>query len=292
MFSQYFGQYLLNKGLLTPEQLYDVLTYERSARAKFGVLAIDAGIMTAAQVEEVHQLQHRMDKKFGEIAITQGYMTLEQLEDLLESQTNRHLSLSQAIIDREYLSLGQLASALEGYKQDNKLTAKQLDAIYNADFDFDNIVRTFLDFSVAGSNREMLYDYVALMMRNFQRFLDEAPVIDMLGDKIKGWLVHQSMLGGTSIFAGLVMGDDVLLALARCYSGEDIAAVDDLAKDSIAEFLNETNGLFTVNMSERGLELDLKPQQILHVETVPVKESYRIPLRISGGQVDLYLAIV
>lgn len=290
MFSQYFGQYLLNKGLLSPEQMSDVLAYERSVRAKFGVLAIDAGIMTAAQVEEVHQMQRRMDKKFGEIAIAQGYLTLDQLEELLESQTNRHLSLSQAIVDRKYLTLGQLEAALEGYKQENKLTEKQLNAL--RDSDFESIVRTFLDFSMAGPHEDMLYAYVALLMRNMQRFLDEEPIINTSAGKTSGWMVYQSLIGEISLFTGLVIPEDLLLKLARRYSGEELDTVDDLAQDCIGEFLNETNGLFTVNMSERGLELDLKPQQIQQVDVVPLRDGYFVPLCISGTQLDLHLAVV
>lgn len=290
MFSQYFGQYLLNKGLLSPEQLCDVFVYERSVRPKFGILAINAGMMTAAQVEEVHQMQRRLDKKFGEIAVETGYLNLGQMEELLESQKNRRLTLSQAIIDKGYLNLAQLESALEGYKQENKLTVKQKDALCESDFDC--IVRAFLDFSALNVDGEILYDYVALMMRNFLRFLNEEPIIDTLGDKIEGWMMHQSMIGEIGLFTGLVIEENLMLELARRYSGEDLDIVDELAKDSIAEFLNETNGIFSVNMSDRGMELDLKPQQIQQMEIVPLKEGYRIPLRVSGGQVDLYIAVL
>jgi hypothetical protein len=285
VFNQYFGNYLLNKGLLSTEQLCDVLAYERSVRTKLGILAIDAGFMTAAQVEEVHQLQHTMDKKFGEIAIDKGYLASSRLEDLLDSQNTKRLSLSQAILDRGYLNLAQLETELEAYKRDSNLTSNQLEALHSSIFEV--IVRTFIDLSTAKGNPEPLYDYTALMLRNILRFLGDEPVIDTDAPPVRGWLISQEMTGGINLFTGLVLDDALLLELATRFSGEQLDTVDELAKDSLAEFLNETNGIFTVNMSDRGIELDLKPQQVQQAQ-LPLK-GFRIPLKLSGGQFDLYI---
>jgi hypothetical protein len=288
VFNQYFGNYLLNKGLLSAEQLYNALNLEQSVRTKLGVLAIDAGLMTAVQVEDVHQLQHTMDKKFGEIAISKGYLSVAQLEELLDSQKVKRLSLSQAIVDKGYLSLGQLETALENYKKENKLTTRQLDALHNADFD--SIVRTFLDFSSAGANAELIYDYVALTLRNMVRFFGEEPVIDITGGQFNGWLASQQMTGNVTLHTGLAMNNDMLLEMAKRYSGENLTKLDDLATDSIAEFLNETNGIFTVNMSDRGTELNLEPQHIEKTTNMPYT-GYRIPLRLADGAINLYINI-
>ena len=77
MFSQYFGHFLLNRELITREQLTDALTFQQSVHVKFGVIAIDEGYMTPLQVEEVHEKQKQADKRFGEIAIELGYLTNE-----------------------------------------------------------------------------------------------------------------------------------------------------------------------------------------------------------------------
>jgi len=47
MFSQYFGHYLINNGLIKPEQLADALDYQRSVHLKLGVIAINAGLMSS-----------------------------------------------------------------------------------------------------------------------------------------------------------------------------------------------------------------------------------------------------
>jgi CheY-specific phosphatase CheX len=289
MFNQYFGQYLLKKQILTAEQLHDVLVHEHLARPKLGVLAIDAGHMTAEEVEEVNKLQHTMDKKFGEIAISRGYLTTDQLEGLLGSQQIRRLNLSQALIDKGYLTLAQLESALEKYKQDNRLTSGQLDSLYNADSG--GIVRTFLDFSAAGPDADMLYNYVALVLRAILRFLSEEPIIDFNQPPAQGFLVSQNITGNVSLSTGLVMSDALLQEMASRYSGEKITAVNEFALDCISEFLNETNGIFAVNMSDQGLELDLEPPQKGKVGYSPAQGVFRIPLYSSDGLIDLYIAL-
>lgn len=289
MFNQYFGYFLLKRGLLTTEQLYDVFALERSVRPKVGVLAIDAGLLSAAQVEEVQSLQHRMDKKFGEIAIIQGYLTANQLEDLLATQKVKRLSLSQAVVDRGYLSLTQLEAALDAYKRDSNLSPEQLTALHNGDYD--SAIRAFVDFTQAGVEANLLYHYVALLMRNIMRFVGEEPIIDPSATAVAGWLMTQNMTGASELYTGLSMNDEVLVEMARRYSREDIAEPDDLAKDSIAEFLNENNGLFVVNMSDRNLEYELQPPSIAKNTFAPAAKVFRIPLRLSFGQADLYLAL-
>ncbi|VBB08997.1 Hypothetical protein LUCI_4283 [Lucifera butyrica] len=286
MFNQYFGQYLLNKELLTVEQLRDILNRERSIRPRLGLLAMDSGLMTAAQVEQVHSLQHVMDKKFGEIAVEKGFLTVQQLEELLLAQENRRLTISQAIIDSGYLSLSQLETALENYKRETGLTGCRQDAQYE---DWDAMVRTSLNFSATGASAGLLYDYVALLLRIIPRTFGEEPVIAPLKAPVKGRLFSQTMTGNITLSTGLVMDNTLLLELSRYYSGETIPTVNELALDSIAEFLNETNGIFTVNMSERNLELNLEPQRISPEGTLPAKDAYRIPIEISRGTIDLYI---
>ena len=52
MFTQLFGSYLLNKKLITAEQLKDALDYQKTVHLKLGVMAVNSGFMTAENVNE------------------------------------------------------------------------------------------------------------------------------------------------------------------------------------------------------------------------------------------------
>ena len=86
MYAQFFGNYLLNRKAVTPEQLAKAIANSSNTHIKLGTLAMHKGFMTAAEVDEVCFLQTREDKRFGEIAIERNYLFEDQLEDLLKSQ--------------------------------------------------------------------------------------------------------------------------------------------------------------------------------------------------------------
>lgn len=291
MFNQYFGQYLLSKNKITADQLVEVMDYERSVRVKLGLLAINAGFMTAEQVERIHELQRVKDQRFGEIAVAQGYLTYAQLEDLLENQHCRHLGLSQVLADKGYLTLTELEEVLAAYKADNQLPNEQEQRV--SAMDLEQVSRGFLDFSAAGAQGEVYQEYIALLQRNMVRFLDETPLLSPGGSTITSthpWLIHQNISGEIGLFTGLAMDDNALLAIARHYSGEVLTEIDDLAKDSVAEFLNMVNGIFCVNASNKGMELDLQLQKIAYKQVPALKNAYQIPITLSFGKIDVLLA--
>ncbi|HWR08801.1 hypothetical protein [Sporomusa sp.] len=291
MFTQYFGQYLFNKGIISAEQLCDLLAYEQSARVKLGVLALNAALMTATQIEEVHELQRTMDRRFGELALSKGYLSQSQLDNLLTQQSSRHLALNQAILDKKYLTLGQLEAALEGFKQDNQLSQELLQSLQSADID--QIVRLFFDFphDQLGS---LHYDYVALLLKNIVRFLNDQPLLSRplpLTRQPEGWIISQQAIGDQTLSTALLLSDSALIDLASRFSQEELTQVDELAKDSVAEFLNLHNGLFLINMSDKGLELDLKPQTFAADSDSINLNGYRIPITLTFGSIELIFSI-
>lgn len=290
MFSQYFGHYLLNKGIVKPEHLKDALDFQHSARLKLGVLAINFGYMSADQVMEVHQKQTELDKKFGELAVQLGYLTPEQLEELLSAQNFGHLLLGQVLVDMKYLTLEQLQEALNEYKKDYSLSEEQFYALQHDDIDL--IVDTFVSFEDSPLS-QVYKDYISLLMRNIVRFLGDSPRVvagAMPGEYSAKWLVYQQIYGGIDLFTAIAADEKMFLEIGRKYAGEDFKEPDELAQASVAEFLNLHNGIFLVNMSNNGIELDLKPQGILSGQILTgLQTGYVIPFYLSSGKLDLII---
>jgi hypothetical protein len=285
MFSQNFAQYVLNKGLLTPLQVQEALKQERSVRVKLGILAINSGFMTAGQVEEVHSLQRTIDKRFGEIALDKGYLTVEKLNDLLEAQESRHLNFGQVVVDKGFMTLEQLQSVLEDYKHANRLS--QLDSP-------PEYVRSQLDFLQESDGLEIYCDYTALFLRAMTRFLGAEPLIipqAVVKDANSRWLITQSITGDITLHTGYYAEDAVLLKLARAYSGEDLPELDDLAVDSAAEFLNVANGLFCINLSNVGLDLDLQAPKAEEGADFLKPERCCVPIDTEFGTVYLLMTV-
>ncbi|MHC1759391.1 MAG: chemotaxis protein CheX [Negativicutes bacterium] len=286
--NQYFGHYLLNKGILTHTQLAEVLQRERNAKVKLGLLAINAGLMTAAQVEEVHLFQRVKDQKFGILAEQQGYVTSEQLDQLLSSQHEGHLALIQVIADLGYMTLPALEKALADFRREYDVT----DMAQESE-DETELVKKFADFSAAGDEDGLLYDYVGLMLRNVVRFLNDTPFIIVNADPAptSGWIVSQHIVGKFSLSTGLYMDDRMLLEIASRFYGESLPTVDEMAMDCAGEFLNVHNGVWSSSLSDAGIVVDLLPQFVLQTDRPFSSTDYRIALGTSFGRFEIILSL-
>lgn len=291
MFSQYFGHYLLNKTIVTTEQLQKALELQKSTHLKLGVLAINEGFMSATQVEETHQKQMQMDKRFGEIALQLGYLTEPQLSQLLAAQKESHLVLGQVLVDENILTLEQLSEALSSYKRDHSLSDEQFQAITKGDVEL--LLNQMLHLE-ASSDKPLLLDYITLFAKNIIRFVDEQlhmetlPTTNVLsGDRI----VYQKIHGDIELFTAIIAEETVFLDIASKYSQEALSSIDELAEASVSEFLNLHNGLVTVNLSNQGTELDMEPQQVVANGTIQsFQDASIVKVTISSGSFTLFIS--
>jgi CheY-specific phosphatase CheX len=289
MLNQYFGQYLLNKGILTHIQLREVLQSEQIVKVKLGVLAVNAGLMTAAQVEDVHNLQWVKDQKFGALAIQQGYLTSEQVDQLLESQQEGHLTIMQAITDKGYMTLAAVEKALADFRGEYGITG----GLHDTDNE-DEVIKKLVDFSAAGDKADLLYNYVGLIRRNVVRFLNDTPFIFTQiteHEQNSRWLASQQIIGDVSLSTGLLMDESVLLEIASRFYGERLPEVVELALDSVGEFLNVHNGVFCSLLSDAGTMVDLQPPFVMQSNKSFQLSNYCVTVGTSFGKFEIILSL-
>ena len=80
------------------------------------------------------------------------------------------------------------------------------------------------------------------------------------------------------------------MKFAARFAQEEITEPDELAQASVGEFLNLHNGIFLVNMSNNGVELEMHPQQVAENYTLanPGK-AYVITCSMTWGRFDVIL---
>lgn len=289
MFNQYFGSYLLNKGIITPDKLKQALELCESTHVKLGVLAMNAGLMNASQVAEVQNLQKSMDKKFGEIAVMKGYLTENQVQELLKEQRSGHMVLSQVLVDRGFLSLEELEQALKKYREQSGFTPEQLQAIEAGDID--NLVKAFMA-DASDPYGLIVQSFLALLLKNMVRFLNQIPRIEKPLDQpapSANILVSQHIKGELILSTALAMDNDMFFEIARRYSGMHIEDEVELAEASVTEFLNLNNGLFIVNMDNAGVSLTLEPPAVTRDFLFNKKPAFTVPCHLDRGV--LYIVV-
>ncbi len=293
MFAQYFGQFLFNHSMVKPSQLEKALVAQNSTRVKLGVLAINRGIMTPEQVEAVHQAQTRIDKRFGEIALELGYIQEYQLTDLLSAQPSAHLALGQALIDNEVMSYDAFSSALFQYKQENSLSDEQFHAIVSGD------IEALLDAELlkAGiSGDSVLVDYISLFAKNLIRFIDSDIRMEITSSHPQAydWIAEQSILSENYVVDRIIAiaGSEAdFLRLASIYAQENVDTPGEMMEASVGEFLNLHNGIYLVNRSNQGSELNLLPQIIKRGSEFTASSPIQAVIQVIGTDFSFNLIV-
>lgn len=113
---QFFGQYLIDCGAVTPAALEDALAYQAAVNVPLGALALSKGLLSERQVLLVHTEQRRSDKRFGELAVQLGFLKRSQLDDLLREQAEARILIGEALVQKGHLTREALDGAFNAYR--------------------------------------------------------------------------------------------------------------------------------------------------------------------------------
>ena len=120
MATQFFGQYLLARGLISRSQLLEAVDFQEKNNLRLGEFAVKQGVITLADSAKILAAQAARDVQFGEAAIELGYLTEKQLADVLRAQRADHLFLGDALIRLNVLSAEAVKEHLETYRLEQR----------------------------------------------------------------------------------------------------------------------------------------------------------------------------
>lgn len=292
MYTQFFGNYLLSRNAVTPEQLMDAMKEESSAHIKLGTLAIHSGYMTASEVNDIFVMQTHQDKRFGELAVENGFLTEAQVKELIESQSPDYLLLGQILIEKGYLTHTDFETLLLDYQSENEIGEEDGNTP-----DQQHITTLLQNFLKEDELRDSKYavQYLALLFNNLVRFIgaDFTPLDPIPCDEIPvNYCIMQHIDGSIRITSGLDLDTDTAVAFASHYVGDTFEQFDEYVRASVEDFLNLHNGLFNVNMSnENSIELQLAPPELVENDILkPEGKAFLIPVAYSFGILTFILS--
>ena len=284
MFGVYFGKYLTDIGVLTPDTYSEIIEKCRNNRIEVGVLAVNEGMLIDAQANEVNFLQTMHDMKFGDIALSMNYLTEEQLEELLKKQGNGYLQFVQLLTDEGILTLDEIQEHLNNFRKNEKLTIAELDALKRADVDM--VVSAYIK---SANVSDLVKEYLCLLGRNLIRFVDNRvrfEACNITDSYTAKCMILQEMTGDTRILAGIA--DTGITVVAEEYCEEDFYEIDEDCLDAAGEFLNVTNGEFLTKLSSNGTHMDLKLHGMYNTyTTIEAKDILILPCYLFGERMDI-----
>lgn len=286
MFSQFFGNYLLNKGKITKAQFTSCMEYMRANRVKLGLIAESEGLLTRQQANELNHLQMKSDKRFGDLAIEKGYLTDSDISHLLQLQGNPYLIFVQALEDNHIMNRDEVSDLIADFQKETSLTNTALDSIKYGDFD--RLLPAFVD-----TDKEDYLAFMALALRNIVRFVSSYIRIDKaqrVTEYSAKYIAYQKTTGAYEGFLGFASDDNSILTIADGYAGEYFEKPDEDALDSVCEFTNCINGLHATELSYREISIDMLPPEFMFDGSIKDSNGfYVLPLYITGKKVDMFI---
>lgn len=258
MVSYLLGNYMVEEGLMTKQQLAYVVSVQEKIRVKLGLIAVSEGMLTLDQADAINRMQQAMDKRFGDIAVEKGYLTEAQVDSLLKMQGNEYLTFAQTLVDEGIVSMDRLQSILKSYQMENGFTNTELEAIKSGDAE--KIAPLFLP-QGAGEYAEI----VTVVLKTLVRCIDRHayPMYGKLSDAVDlRKPVTQELEGSEYWKLGFADGNGGLCSLASVFAKEEFKEVNEDVQDAAGELLNCISGLFATAQSHNNITLELMPPEL------------------------------
>jgi CheY-specific phosphatase CheX len=120
MATKFFGQHLLEKGLINKDQFLATLEKQREGNPRLGDLATKMGFLTPAQSHKINDKQKSTDAKFGDIAVSMQLLTTAQLQELIDLQNGSRKLFGKVLSELGYLSPEEVETEFSHYHLEQK----------------------------------------------------------------------------------------------------------------------------------------------------------------------------
>ena len=255
----FLGQFLLQRGAITEEQLADALEYRREHTRRTGDLALEQGALTPRQVTCVLREQEKTDQPFGEIALHRGYLSEEALDDILFSQVVCCVYLGEALLERGHLSQERFDVLLREYEQIESGRRTNVRYLYED-----------------APENKILATLVVALDKAFTRFTGESAKVDDIGGEFCEALYDHSFLlqapleDGRKILGRVYLAEKTARTMAEALP-EPGLTVAEAKPPELKRFFRIVNRYFRSGLEQRGFTLK-KPSRAVAVKPVREKE--------------------
>lgn len=250
---KFFGQFLVEKNLVTREALLEAIDLQDRKNLKMGEMAISMGYVNQAEIERAHNAQMSKDMRLGDLLVEMGILTLNQLNDVITRQKNTHLYIGEALILIGALSSEKLQQYLDEFKIDQ--------ARYVSD-------RIELPEGTAGS---LIWEMVAdLTYKMITRVLDlqfrpgKCSIITTIDSNFM--MAAMDLSGDVEARYILSVSEDIQKSVAKAILREDSVDTEpaEVLEDTVMEFINVVCGNVAAKASQTGTIININPPVTIH----------------------------
>lgn len=274
---KFFGQFLVEQGIVSREALINAIDLQDQKNLKLGEMAVSMGYITQNDIERAHNAQMSKDMKLGDLLVEMGFLTLAQLNDVITRQKNTHLYIGEALVQVGALSSENLQQHLADFKADQ------------AQYISDGIE---LPGNIANSNIwEMTAD---LTFKMITRVLDlqfrpgKCVKVEVLSPNFM--MAAMDLSGDVEARYLISVSEELQHSVARAILREESVAGEpsEVLEDTVMEFVNVVCGNVAAKASQMGVIMNINPPVTIHPPAtgLPVPEAHTalcFPIHIGDG---------
>lgn len=226
---KFLGQFLLERALITPQQLLAATEAQRASNPLLGELAFRQGLLTEAQARRINERQRAEDRRFGDIAIELGVLDATQVESLLAAQKAGRKLFGQILVEQGVLDAATLEQALAEHRAEQQAGSEALASALEGH-------------PLGGLAQEAAGICTRLFPRMLGAQCQPAGVAAVIED---AWphTVHVHIEGDRPLRVGIACDRDTMRAMACAFLRVPAERCDDeLAADALGEIVNVLMG--------------------------------------------------
>lgn len=275
---KFFGQFLVEKNIVTREALLEAIDLQDQKNLKLGEMAVSVGYITQADIERAHNAQMSKDMKLGDLLVEMGFLTLNQLNDVITRQKNTHLYIGEALVQIGALTSDKLHQQLADFKADQAQYVSEIIELpcsiangkiweMTADLTYKMITRVLdLQFRPGKCVLPTIINTDFMMA-----------AMDLTGDVEARYLISVSES----------LQKTIARAILREGSVEDEPA--EVLEDTVMEFVNVVCGNVAAKASQMGVVININPPVTVHppAKGLPIPEGHTalsFPIHIGDGE--------
>ncbi|MBI5141270.1 MAG: chemotaxis protein CheX [Nitrospirae bacterium] len=252
---KFFGQFLVERNIVSRELLLKAIELQDSVNLKFGEMALSISMITPAEAERVNEAQKSEDLRFGDMAVKLGILTEEQMKEVLTRQKNSHLYIGEALVKVGALASEELPRYLDEFKTDQ------------APYVVDHVAIP------AGVPHAALWEITAdLTYKMFTRIVQltfrpgQCEIINRI--EPNNTIVSMRMSGATDAEYFISVSGGVREMIARAILKEDDVSGEqkDVLDDTVMEFANVVLGNIAAKAAQIGKDVEIHPPEVVDTD--------------------------
>jgi CheY-specific phosphatase CheX len=282
---QFFGEFLIDRWVITRGQLLEALELQEYRNTKFGELAVQNGLLSKEQVQQVNEGQRSQDMRFGDLAMQMGLLDENQVRQVLTMQKNNYLYLGESLLELGHVTDDILERELAIFEEEQARFAQEIVPVP------EGVLGADLVAACADLTRKLMLRVVGLMIKlGDATLVPGAPGEEEVRREDFHLIVSLPLISDVPVRYVLAASSSVSVAIASKIIGEDATReTEEMVEDAVGEFCNIVCGNVAARMAQKGVEVEIGPPET-HTGFPEPEEGrlvVRYPIKVADGFLDM-----